>query len=704
MTDNLKRLLQPRSMAVIGGGSWCENVIRESRKIGFEGEIWPVHPKRDTLGGLPTFKSIEDLPATPDAAFVGVNREVTVEAIRHLARRGAGGAVCFASGFQEAQAELADGPDLQKALLDCAGEMRLLGPNCYGFINALDGAALWPDQHGMTRVKSGVAILTQSSNIALNLTMQRRGLPIAYLGTVGNQAQTDLAEFGMAVLEDERVTALGLHIEGISDIRGFEALAAKARELGKSIVAIKVGASEQASAAAISHTASLAGSDAGARALLDRLGIAQVTSLASLLEVLKLLHTIGPLPHGGIASMSCSGGEASLMADSVLGTNLRFPALTSVQTGALRDALGGKVALANPLDYHTYIWGDHDALLRCFSGMMAQSDLALGIVVLDVPRPDRCAVQEWDIVTQAVVETSKRTGKPMAVLASLPETMPEQMAQDLMSKGVVPLSGVTEGLDALDVAVWLGTARAARETAAPVLLPFAQDRARPASPETVFPDLYEPEDGPRVVPEGAAKRALARFGLDVPVLKRVSSAQDAAQAAVKLGFPVALKGEGIAHKTDAGAVCLALERAEDVASAAQNMQAEGYLVEQMIPEAVVELLIGVLCDPAHGFVLTLGAGGVLTEVLQDSVSMLLPVSEADILAGLGQLRLAPLIAGYRGAQAARETAIVAAVLAVQDFVMAHAEAVAEVEINPVLCGPERAVAVDALIRLEKMDG
>ncbi len=690
MSGNLSRLLKPQSIAVIGGGAWCANVIRECRKIGFSGDIWPVHPKRSEVGGVAAYASIEMLPSVPDAAFVGVNRAVTVETVRHLAERGTGGAVCFASGFQEAQAELGNGADLQAALLDAAGQMRLLGPNCYGFINALDGAALWPDHHGMMQVESGVAILTQSSNIALNLTMQTRGLPIAYLATVGNQAQTDLAELAMAVLDDPRVTALGLHIEGIADIRRFEALAAKAFKLGKRIVALKIGASEQASAATISHTASLAGSDAGARALLVRLGIAQVGSLAGLLEALKVLHCSGPLEHGGIASMSCSGGEASLMADSVHGSNLFFPALCADQEEALRTALGPKVALANPLDYHTYIWNDGPAMTACFSAMMATRSLALGIVVLDFPRIDRCDAAEWDRVTDAVVATAKETGRTMAVLASLPETMPEHVAQDLMARGVIPLCGIGEALEGLSAAVWLG---AHGPASTPILLPQNSTGSQAG--------LVDAADTQSILSEGAAKATLAAHGLVVPLSRRVCSVEEAGHAAEEIGFPVVLKGEGFAHKTEAGAVKVGLCSPSNVAKAAEDMAAQGYLVEQMISGAVTEVLVGVTRDPAHGYVLTLGAGGVLTEILQDTVSLLLPVDGGGLVSALETLRIAPLLSGFRGAEAADVKAIVSAVLAVQDYVTTHAGAVGEVEINPLLCLPKGAVAVDALIRLEK---
>ena len=245
--------------------------------------------------------------------------------IRQAAKLGIGGAVCFASGFREAAAELEDGVGLQEELVTAAGDMPILGPNCYGFINALETASLWPDQHGLAKVSSGVAIISQSSNIALNLTMQARGLPIAYIMTVGNQAQSGLSHIGEALLDDDRVTAIGLHIEGIDDLKSFEAFARQAWACGKPVVALKTGRSDQAQAATVSHTASIAGSSAGATALFDRLGIAEVQSLPVLLETLKLLHVHGPLKSARIASLSCSGGEASLMADLGLAHDVVFP-------------------------------------------------------------------------------------------------------------------------------------------------------------------------------------------------------------------------------------------------------------------------------------------------------------------------------------------------------------------------------------------
>ena len=358
----LNRLLQPKTIAVIGGGVWCESIINECQKIGFSGSIWPVHPSKDKIANIKAYKSVNDLPAPPDAAFIGVNRETTISVVKDLNQLGAGGAVCFASGFLESKAEDITGEKLQNDLIKTSGTMPFLGPNCYGFINYLDKAALWPDQHGGGHVEKGVAILTQSSNIAINMTMQKRGLPIAYVLTLGNQAKVSLAQAANALLDDSRVTALGCHIEGFGDISQFESLARKAHKMGKPIITLKAGKSDQARHNTISHTASLAGTDKGAQALLDRLGIGRVHNIPDFIETLKLLHVCGPLKGENIASLSCSGGEASLMADTGLEAGIIFPPLEHAQIEQLRHCLGPKVAVANPLDYHTYIWHDVQAL------------------------------------------------------------------------------------------------------------------------------------------------------------------------------------------------------------------------------------------------------------------------------------------------------------------------------------------------------
>ena len=667
----LDRLLRPKSLAVIGGGVWCANIIEECRKIGFGGEVFVVHPTKVEISGLRAVSSVMDLPIAPDAVFVGVNRSASVTIAAQLADMGAGGAVFFASGFKEARAELEDGDDLQAALVAAAGDMPFLGPNCYGFVNALDRVAVWPDQHGAEPVDRGVAIITQSSNMAINLSMQSRGLLIAMLATVGNQAVVDIPQLAQALLSDPRITAIGLHIEGISHLEGFQDLAKQAEAMGKPIVALKVGASEQAQVATVSHTASLAGSHAGAQALLRRLGFAQVRSLSSLLEALKIAHVAGYLPSAQIASLSCSGGEASLMADLGMAAGVVYPPLNRAQAQDLATALGPKVALANPLDYHTYIWGDEDKIAQTFTAML-QGDVALGVVVLDFPRPDRCDGAAWEIVISACARAQARSGRPIAILASMGDTMHEAAARRILDQGLIPLVDMSLALEAI---------AAMGQRQAPHSRRLWPPRALAAQ---------------AVLDEYAAKSVLKDYGVDVPEARRATRGDDLAAAAQVVRAPLVLKGMGAAHKSEAGLVRLGL-RAEDIPAAANQMQVDAYLIEEMVSDAVAEVIVGITCDPAHGYVLTLGAGGVMTEILQDTAQLLLPTTQDEIETALLSLNMAPLFRGFRGAPAVDLGIVTSSILALVRAMGDHLDQWHSLEVNPLMCTPTRAVAVDALI-------
>ncbi|WP_412065236.1 acetate--CoA ligase family protein [Rhizobium sp. SYY.PMSO] len=678
---SLDRLIRPGTIAVFGGRE-ARRVIEQCDLMGFAGEIWPVHPTLESVLGRRCYRSVAELPKAPDAAFVGVNRTLTVDIVRALSAGGAGGAVCYASGFSEAVAELADGADLQRALVEAAGTMPIVGPNCYGMINGLDGALLWPDQHGIVRTGRGVAILTQSSNIAINLSMQKRGLPISYLMTAGNQAQTGLADLAHAVLDDPRVTAVGLHIEGFGDIRALETLATRARELRKPVIALKVGKSEQAQRATVSHTASLAGSDAVAGAVLDRLGIGRVSTLPELIETLKLLHVAGPLGSNAISSMSCSGGEASLMADAAVGRKVEFRALKAEQLPALRATLGQMVTLSNPLDYHTFVWGDLARQTEAFSAMFA-GGYALNLIVLDFPREDRCDGADWMITVSAVAAAAKQTGARAGILATLPENMPEAIAQRLIDAGIVPLCGISETLAAADIASGIASAWKRPQPSALLSTPPA-----PGEIDTLN--------------EAAAKAELEAAGLAIPLGKTATTANEAADAAEQLGFPVALKALGVEHKSDVGAVRLNLWDRNAVRDAAEGMAhvAHGFLVERMIDRPLAELIVGAVRDPVVGLTLTVGAGGILVELLEDSIVLPLPVTKAEVLDGISRLKVRKLIEGFRGNSGSSLDIVADAVVSAAEYVVKNAAQLEELDINPLMVLPESrgVIAADALIR------
>lgn len=676
--SGLERLLNPRSIAVIGGKE-AERVVEQCDKLGFSGTIWPIHPTRQSMLGRPCLRSIDALPQAPDAAYVAVNRELSIRMVEDLAAIGAGGAVCYAAGFAEADQENKGSQDLQQRLISAAGDMPIIGPNCYGFVNSLERVALWPDQHGAKPCERGVAILTQSSNIAINLTMQRRGLPLAMVMTVGNQAQVGLSRLGMALLQDERVTALGLHIEGLDDLQEFEQLAVMAAKLRKPIVAIKVGRSEQARAAALTHTASLAGSDAAHDALFERLGIARVSTLDSFLETLKLLHVGGPLSGADLLSLSCSGGEASLMADATQGYAVSYRAYTADQAARLKSELGDIVTVANPLDYNTFIWGDWSAMTRMYvRALEPKFDLAL--LVNDYPRGDRCDDADWQSALDSFVDAVRQTGVRAANVASLVETMPEAVAERLIAEGIAPLCGLENAVIAAEAAAQIGHAWA-NSAQAPLLDPT--------------PAIGEPH----LLDEAQSKAELAAFGVNCAKGVVFSTMAELEPALRALQRPFALKALGLAHKTENGAVALNLQTNEEIILALQQMSGLGvrFLIEEMAAPALAELIVGVSRDPVCGLTMTIGAGGVLAELLADTATLLLPCGEAEIRNALSQLKIGRLLEGFRETDAADIDALVANIMCIANYAQRHAHSLEELDVNPLFASQFGSVAVDALI-------
>jgi len=678
---SIERLLNPHSIAVFGGAQ-AQEVIRQSDLMGYEGEIWPVHPKQTEIQGRKVFRSVTDLPGSPDAAYVGVNRSLTIEIIRDLAARDAGGAICYASGFTEAGEE---GSELQCQLLEASGDMPLIGPNCYGMLNYITGAMLWPDQQGGRRVEKGVAIITMSSNVGFNLTMQRRGLPVAYLMSLGNRLKFDLHDAINLLACQEHVTAIGLYLETMPDPCAFQEAVNAARELGKPIVAIKTGRSDVAKKMVVSHTASLAGSDALVSALFERLGVARVHSLEALIEALKVLHVLGPLDGGRVGAMSTSGGDLTLLADA-MGPPLSMPPLSADVAQRLRATAHERVVAANPLDYQMFTWDDEEGNAANFTAFLSEG-FDISLCLLDYPRADICDQSTWGGAERGFVRAVKQTGTKGAVLSTFSDTISESVAARLMQDGVAMLAGIDAGLAGVQAAVDIG-ALWKRPLGLPLLKDFGSAPEKPTA---------------QVLDEAKAKEMLFGVGVPVPASRVICSAEEAIAAAGKLGYPVVVKALGVLHKTDVGGVRLNLRSAEEVSAAVADMArlSKSFLVEKMVSGAVAELIVGVAHDEQFGPYLVVGGGGILVEMMKDSISLLLPTTREDTLDALGRLKCAPLLNGFRGRPAADVGAAADVILAVAGMVEKDAASILELDINPLILLPEGqgVIAADALIKL-----
>ncbi|NIO67783.1 MAG: CoA-binding protein, partial [Anaerolineae bacterium] len=462
----------------------------------------------------------------------------------------------------------------------------------------------------------------------------------------------------------------------------FEEAVNVARELGKPIVAIKTGRSEVAQKMVVSHTASLAGSDALVSALFERLGVARVDSLEALMEALKVLHVLGPLNGGRIGAMSTSGGDLTLLADA-LGPSLTMPPLSEEVAQGFRATLHERMVAANPFDFQMFYWNDEERMAEQFTAFLAEGfDVAL--CLLDYPREDLCDQSTWGGAERGFVRAAQQTGTKGAVLATFSDTISESVAARLMKDGVAMLAGIDAGLAGIQAAVDVGAAWS-RPPSPPLLTSFGQR-----------------QDGPvKVLDEAESKALLARIGVPVPAGRVVRSAKEAAEAAEALGYPVVIKALGVTHKTDVGGIKTDLGSADEVSAAVTEMSAlsESYLVEKMVDGVVAELIVGVARDEQFGPYLLVGGGGILVEMIKDTAPLLIPTTRERVLQALGQLKCAPLFSGFRGAPPADLNAAADVILAVAGMVENDPSSIIELDINPLmlLAEGQGVVAADALI-------
>ena len=679
--SNLHRLISPKSIAVVGNRG-ANFAIRESLKLGYCHQIWAVHPYLESLEGIKCFKDIKDLPEVPDATFIAVNAESAIEVVSDLKSMGGGGAVLYASGFGEVGAE---GLMRNQQLVKAASGMPLIGPNCYGFINSLDGIALWPDVHGCEPVSEGVAIITQSGNIGLNMTMQSSGLPIAYMFTLGNQTNTNIADIIHAMLDDSRVNAIGLHIEGISDIKSFDIAAKRALMMKIPIITIKSGKTKASAKIALSHTSSLTGSDELYNALFERLGIARVETVPEFLETLKLINVLGVIEHGGVASMSCSGGEAGMMADLIDGLEINFPSLSSSHKAKVKQTLNDYVEVDNPLDYHTFIWGDRKRTSECFSAMMS-GQFAATMLLLDWPKSKESEQKDWDATLFALSDALSGTNEKAIVLASMADCMPKRIIEECLSLGIAPMVGLDVCLKALNHSYKIGRA-------------FSSN----SSPDLEVLRNSSEHKSKQQLTEYQGKQLLKKYGVTIPMGCLVENVTEAIKAAEEISFPVTLKVSGakLAHKTELNGVRLNIQNVKTLKEACDDLFkiSPELLIEKMIESPICELIIGMDYDPTFGKHIIVGGGGVFVELLQDSSVLILPVSREDIRLALSNLKVFKLLEGYRGGMKGDIEAVIDSVMSVIELIRTNA--VEELDINPllVLKGSDGVVAADTLIKL-----
>ena len=686
--QNFDRLLSPRHIAFVGGRD-ALIAIGEAKRRGFKGEYWPVNPRREELGGFPCFADIDALPEAPDAVFLAIPAPAAVAAIHTLRDMGAGGIACYTAGFKEAGP---DGQKLEQDLLEAVGDMALIGPNCYGIINYLDDSALWPFAHGGSCPGYGAAIITQSGMLSSDISMSQRSLPLTHMISAGNQAVLGIEDFIDILCENPATKAIGLHIEGLSDIPKFEKAAIKALAHETPIVALKTGKSEIGSALTVSHTGSLSGSNDLYEALFERLGIISVTNPAQLIETLKYLCVVKPPKGKNIAGFTCSGGGATMLADYGEEIGLEFPQFDRSAAQLLEQQLPPIATVSNPLDYTTPIWGQPEFTEPVFHTALAHNDVQAAVLVQDYPAE---GLDESKIYYQndalAFAKAAEALGIPAAICATIPENLDIETRGFLIAQGVAPMQGIHETLNAVSAAAWWRA---------------RHDQLGQSPNEPLLSSM--PMDDLTPIDEVEGKAILQSIGLKVPK-GRVADFDALSSAAADIGYPVVLKmtGSGLEHKTEAGAVALHLESKEALIEAARRMiqsvrlydpssLSNLFLVEEMAEKPLAELIIAIRQDQQFGWVLTLGSGGIFVELIKDIKHVLLPTNAEAVEQALRNLKMGKLLSGFRGAKPANLKLLSAQIMQLCQKIQAAAPHLAEIEINPLFVYSDKIIAVDVL--------
>lgn len=687
---NLLRLLKPRHIAFVGGTD-AETALRSCQRIGFSGEIWPVNPRRESMCGLPCYSSVEQLPDVPDAVFLAVPAKPAIGMVRWLAEQGAAGVVCYTAGFGSDGKE---GGASDQALVDVAGDLAIIGPNCYGVINFIDQAALWPFAHGGFNPGYGAAIITQSGMLSSDITMNQRSVPLAYMVSAGNQSVLRLEDYIDVMCELDEVRAIGLHIEGLKDIESFSRVARKALELNKPIVVLKTGTSKIGGQLTISHTGSLSGTNELYQALFDRLSIISVTNPAQLLETLKLICVSG-IPKGKrLLGFTCSGGGATMLADYAETLDLKFPQPSQSVENDLIDKLPMIANVTNPLDYTTPIWGIPDKVTAVFEAAL-QDDYDVSVIVQDYPLPDCDESKQFYLNdAKSFIHALSNANIPGIVCSTLSENIDQQTREFLIENHITPSQGINETLEAIRACVWYGVQRS-----------FVLEKV---SDSFLISDCT----GDKVqIDEHAGKTVLSEAGINIPESK-MGSATSVANAAQHLGFPVVLKlnSKDIAHKTEIGAVVVGLNDKSEVDKAIHQMQidiknanpalrSDSFLLEKMLPKPLAELMVNIRQDSQLGMIMTLSSGGILIELLEDAVTIILPAFETEILKAINQLKISKILNGYRGSQAVNKNSLVNGIKTIIDYAIENRNRIAEIEINPLFVYANEVYAVDVLTQV-----
>ncbi len=689
--QDLTPLLRARSVAIVGisqpdrfGGILAQNIAG----FGYKGPIYGINPRYESLYERPCYPSLRDLPERPDLALLAVPNHRLLKALEEVADCEIPAAVIFAN----AHSDPTNGePSLQDQIKRLALDRNLVvcGPNCMGFIAPGQGLAVTGYSTNPDTPAGNVTLVSHSGSVWESFVQNNRGVAFNYIVSTGNEMVTTVADVMQFALAEESTEVIGLYLETVRDPETFTAALADAADRNIPIVTLKTGRSERGAQLAQAHTGALAGEDGAYDALFERYGVRRTRSIDEMMDTLELFATGMRTRTNYVSAILDSGGQRALMVDLAEAEGVEFAPITDETVASLAGILDPGLDPVNPLD----AWGTGNNAEEIYvtSLLALDGDPSTGLTLFAV---DLCPLDdEESFWTKVVGPVKDQLRNPLAFLGHQSAAASEYQMSILRRWGIPCLMGTETGL------------RAARH----ILEYSAYQRERNASEAQQPLEVPRPENQSALreqiqgasepLGEYASKQILEAYGLTATREIQVDTLDDALSAAQSIGYPIALKTCADLHKTERGGVELGLVSAEALTTSYRDFAARlgpQVLVQEMVP-AGTELLLGIVNDPQFGPMLTLGTGGIFVEVLKDVSMLTLPTRPEIVHATLMRLRGAALLKGARGRPPADVSAVVKAAMGLATLAADLGEWIAEIDVNPLIALPDRAVVVDALI-------
>lgn len=696
---DLARLLNPQSVAIVGAsprpGSFGLRVFNNMKY--YTGRLYQINPRYEEIAGAPCFPTLEALPEVPDCIVVVSPADSVEPTVAEAIRLGIGGVIVFAAGF--AETGTAENIARQQRLTDMVRGTgtRLVGPNCIGVMNYVSGAliAFSPQPAESTPKSKSIGIISQSGAIGVAIAQAiDHGTSVSHTLTAGNSCDVDPSDYIAFLAEDPNCHAIACVFEGLSNIDRFLEAARIAWEADKPVIVYKMAVGAAGAEAALSHTGSLAGADAAYRAAFDKVGIVTVDCLEDLVETAMFFAKAPRMPVArGVAVVSTTGGGAIIAADKAEQYGVDLPPFRPETEAFLGTIIPEYGSTKNPADLTAAALNDPEGLRKC--GQALFDEPHMGAVVLPHPLAHGGATGRIPFLGDIGAERGK-----ILCAIWLPGWLEGPGAQEAEEH---PHAALFHSTDRCMAALAKWHKRADQRLADAPYIRLVSE----VTGTTVGGELAAQTT--KVVGETEAKSMLARYGVPIPVERLVSTLEEARAAIVEVGLPLVMKIESpdILHKTEAGMVKLGLKTEAEAVAAFQDIMGRagqmeprprisGVVVQPMI-QSGLELMIGGRVDPLFGPMILFGFGGVLIELLKDSVSALAPISVDQAKALLPQLRGYALLNGFRGSAPVDIDALARTIAGVSEFLADHAGQVAELDINPLIATERGLVAVDALI-------